>query len=171
MPESIDTPATPDAIFGKDAIMQHSPITRPFKASQQFITDAKWDHGELTPDGRAGDDHAERCARPRRPRATTSSKDLTSVDWYPAEPRFQLSYSLLSHRLKQRIRIVARLEGDTPTIDSITGVWPAANFYEREVFDLFGVDFPGHPRLTRIMMPTDWVGHPLRKDYPVEGYR
>ena len=72
---------------------------------------------------------------------------------------------------KERIRLVVRLDGEDPAIDTITGVWPAANFYEREIFDLFGVHFGGHPNLTRIMMPEDWNGHPLRKDYPVEGYR
>jgi NADH-quinone oxidoreductase subunit C len=73
--------------------------------------------------------------------------------------------------LKQRVRLVVRLDGDAPSLDSITSVWPSANFYEREVFDLFGVHFSGHPNLRRIMMPEDWKGHPLRKDYPVEGYR
>jgi NADH-quinone oxidoreductase subunit C len=73
--------------------------------------------------------------------------------------------------LKQRIRLAVRLDSEHAAAPSITGVWPAANFYEREVFDLFGIDFPGHPRLTRIMMPDNWKGHPLRKDYPVEGYR
>ena len=72
---------------------------------------------------------------------------------------------------KQRIRLAVRLWESAASVPSITGVWPAANFYEREVFDLFGIDFPGHPRLTRIMMPDNWNGHPLRKDYPVEGYR
>ena len=96
---------------------------------------------------------------------------MTAVDWYPSEPRFQITYHILSHSLKQRVRLVVRLDGDDASVDSITPVWPSANFYEREVFDLFGVHFGGHPRLTRIMMPTDWEGHPLRKDYPVEGYR
>ncbi len=73
--------------------------------------------------------------------------------------------------LKSRIRLVTKLDSGDLSIDSITSVWPAANFYEREIFDLFGVHFGGHPRLTRIMMPEDWQGHPLRKDYPVEGYR
>jgi len=73
--------------------------------------------------------------------------------------------------MKQRVRLRAFLASDDPVIDSITPVWPSANFYEREVFDLFGVRFAGHPNLRRIMMPDEWEGHPLRKDYPVEGYR
>jgi NADH-quinone oxidoreductase subunit C len=67
--------------------------------------------------------------------------------------------------------VTVRLDSADLSISTITPVWPAANFYEREVFDLFGVNFLGHPRLTRIMMPDNWDGHPLRKDYPVEGYR
>ena len=98
-------------------------------------------------------------------------EDVTAVDWYPSEPRMQITYHILSHSLKQRVRLIVRLNGDDLALDSITSVWPSANFYEREVFDLFGVHFAGHPRLTRIMMPLDWEGHPLRKDYPVEGYR
>jgi NADH-quinone oxidoreductase subunit C len=98
-------------------------------------------------------------------------EDVTAVDWYPSEPRFQIAYHFLSHRLKARVRLTLWLDSTDASLDSITGVWPAANFYEREIFDLFGVHFGGHPNLTRIMMPTDWQGHPLRKDYPVEGYR
>jgi NADH-quinone oxidoreductase subunit C len=97
--------------------------------------------------------------------------DLTCVDWYPSEPRFEVIYHLLSHRLKERVRLKVKLQGDDAAVESITSVWPAANFFEREVFDLFGVRFLGHPNLRRIMMPEDWEGHPLRKDYPVEGYR
>jgi NADH-quinone oxidoreductase subunit C len=63
------------------------------------------------------------------------------------------------------------LDSNTPSVASITAIWPSANYYEREVFDLFGISFTGHPNLRRIMMPDDWQGHPLRKDYPVEGYR
>lgn len=98
-------------------------------------------------------------------------EDMTAVDWFPASPRFQLSYHLLSHLFKERIRLCARVEEAEPTIESITSLWPAANFYEREVFDLFGIRFEGHPNLRRIMLPDEWEGHPLRKDYPVEGYR
>ncbi len=97
--------------------------------------------------------------------------DVTCVDWYPAEPRFEVVYHLLSIPKKERVRLKVRLNSSSPTIDSLTSVWPGANFFEREVFDLFGIRFAGHPYLRRIMMPEDWEGHPLRKDYPVEGYR
>ena len=97
--------------------------------------------------------------------------DLTCVDWYPREPRFEVIYSLLSHSRKERIRLKVRLAGDDPTVESLVPVWPSANFFEREAYDLFGVRFLGHPNLRRLMMPENWEGHPLRKDYPVEGYR
>jgi NADH-quinone oxidoreductase subunit C len=97
--------------------------------------------------------------------------DVTCVDWYPNQPRFQISYHLLSHSLHQRIRFAVFVEEGDPSVDSITSVWPAANFYEREVFDLFGVRFGGHPNLRRLLMPEDYQGNPLRKDFPVEGYR
>jgi NADH-quinone oxidoreductase subunit C len=97
--------------------------------------------------------------------------DVTAVDWYPLEPRFEVVYHLLSISAKERVRLKTRLNGSSPALESVTSVWPSANFYEREVFDLFGVRFTGHPNLKRIMMPDDWEGHPLRKDYPVEGYR
>ena len=96
--------------------------------------------------------------------------DVSGVDWYPNQPRFQISYHILSHSLKQRIRLAVRVEEGDPSVDSITGVWPAANFYEREIFDLFGVRFGGHPNLRRILLPDDFQGNPLRKDFPVEGY-
>ncbi len=97
--------------------------------------------------------------------------DLTCVDWYPKEPRFEVVYHLFSTVNKKYLRLKVQLSGEDANIDSLTSIWPGANFFEREVFDLFGVRFDGHPNLTRIMMPEDWEGHPLRKDYPVEGYR
>jgi NADH-quinone oxidoreductase subunit C len=97
--------------------------------------------------------------------------DLTCADFYPRDPRFEVAYHLLSIKRKDRVRLKVILAGDDAVIESITPVWPSANFFEREVFDLFGVRFLGHPYLRRIMMPEDWEGHPLRKDYPVEGYR
>jgi NADH-quinone oxidoreductase subunit C len=97
--------------------------------------------------------------------------DITCVDWYPSEPRFEVVYHLLSIAKKDRVRLKVRLDGSSAVVESITSVWSGANFFEREVFDLFGVRFTGHPYLRRILMPEDWEGHPLRKDYPVEGYR
>jgi|SRR6185312_430615 len=97
--------------------------------------------------------------------------DLTCADFYPREPRFEVAYHLLSISRKERVRLKVKLSGDDPVIESLTPVWPSANFFEREVFDLFGIRFLGHPYLRRIMLPEDWEGHPLRKDYPVEGFR
>jgi len=97
--------------------------------------------------------------------------DVTAVDWYPAEPRFEIVYILYCHERKQRLRLKCRISGGRPEIASMVPIWSAANWYEREVFDLFGVQFKGHPNLRRIMMPDDWQGHPLRKDFPVTGYR
>lgn len=97
--------------------------------------------------------------------------DLTCVDWHPSEPRFEVIYHLLSHARKERVRLKVRVMGDDASLESITSLWPAADFFEREIYDLFGVRFLGHPNLRRIMMPEDWDGNPLRKDYPVEGYR
>jgi NADH-quinone oxidoreductase subunit C len=95
--------------------------------------------------------------------------DLTAVDW-PARPekRFDLVANLYSTTLRQRLRVKARV-AETEAVPSVTGVWPAANWLEREVFDMFGVSFTGHPNLKRLLMPLDWQGHPQRKDYPLEG--
>lgn len=94
---------------------------------------------------------------------------VTAVDRYPSEPRFEVVYLLHSLERNQRVRLKCRLPGEAPEIESVCDVWPSANWYEREVFDLFGVRFRGHPDLRRILMPEDWEGHPLRKDYPVTG--
>jgi NADH-quinone oxidoreductase subunit C len=96
---------------------------------------------------------------------------VTAVDRYPAEPRFEIVYHLQSIANKQRIRLKARISGENAEIESAFPVYRSANWYEREVFDLFGVRFLNHPNMTRIMMPDDWVGHPLRKDVPVTGTR
>jgi NADH-quinone oxidoreductase subunit C len=97
--------------------------------------------------------------------------DLTALDHYPSEPRFETVYHLYSIERNQRLRLKVRLGGDDPRLDSMVQVWPAANAFEREVFDLFGIHFVSHPYLFRIVLPEDWEGHPLRKDYPTEGYR
>lgn len=101
----------------------------------------------------------------------TFLSDLSGLDRFPVEPRFEVNYHLLSLYRRERLRLKVRLPGANPVVESVTSVWPTANWHEREVFDLFGVRFEGHPDLRRILMPEDWEGHPLRKDYPVEGYR
>lgn len=97
--------------------------------------------------------------------------NATAVDWYPSEPRFHLVYHLLCHERKTRLRLKCKVSGDSPEIDSVTAVWSSAMWDEREIFDLFGIRFNGHPDLRRILLPEGWEGHPLRKDYPVTGYR
>jgi NADH-quinone oxidoreductase subunit C len=157
------------AIKGKQAVFEAHPDNAAVKALTDLTTDAKFDRAEFTIT--VARENIIAAVKAVQQAGYNFFEDVTAVDWYPSEPRFQISYSILSHKLKQRVRLVVRLDGDAPTLDSITSVWPSANFYEREVFDLFGVHFSGHPNLRRIMMPEDWKGHPLRKDYPVEGYR
>jgi NADH-quinone oxidoreductase subunit C len=98
--------------------------------------------------------------------------DISVVDRFPMEPRFELNYHLVSipnrHTLHLRVSVSS---GRDPEIETVTPIWPTADWHEREIFDLFGVRFLGHPDLRRILMPEDWEGHPLRKDYPVEGFR
>ena len=157
------------AILDTQAVFDKFPDEPALNALSDLAVAAKYDREELTVTV-ARESIVAACEAVKAA-GYNFFEDVTAVDWYPSEPRFQISYSILSFSLKRRVRIVVRLAGDDAALDSITSVWPAANFYEREVFDLFGVHFGGHPNLRRIMMPEDWQGHPLRKDYPVEGYR
>ena len=113
---------------------------------------------------------AERCRDDEKLRFNLLT-DATCVDRYPMEPRFELQYHLVSIPLRQKVRLRVRLSGNDPVVDSMVPVWLGANWLEREIFDMFGVQFTGHPDLRRILLPDDWEGHPLRKDFPVEGYR
>lgn len=96
---------------------------------------------------------------------------VTAVDWHPAEPRFEVVYHLQSIERNKRLRVKCRLGGTNPEIETVCGIWRSANWYEREVYDMFGIVFRNHPNHVRILMPVDWEGHPLRKDYPVHGYK
>jgi NADH-quinone oxidoreductase subunit C len=113
---------------------------------------------------------AERC-RDDQALGFNLLTDATCVDRFPMEPRYELNYQLVSIPLRQKVRIRVPLGGHDPVVDSMVPVWPGANWLEREIFDLFGIQFTGHPDLRRILLPDDWEGHPLRKDFPVEGYR
>ena len=97
--------------------------------------------------------------------------DATCVDRYPIEPRFELNYQLVSIPRRDRVRLQVKLGGLDPVVDSLVPVWPGANWLEREIADLFGIRFNGHPDLRRILLPEDWEGYPLRRDFPVVGYR
>jgi NADH-quinone oxidoreductase subunit C len=158
-------------VRGKNAILENykGNALQTALASDGIIVDGKFDRNELTVEV-ARESIISVCEAVKED-GYNFLEDVTAVDWYPSEPRFQIVYHILSMSRKERLRLVVRLDGDSASLDSITPVWPSANFYEREIFDLFGVHFGGHPNLRRIMMPEDWNGHPLRKDYPVEGYR
>ena len=134
------------------------------------VQKARFDRNELTIFV-AREAIREACARLKSQGLIDFLSDLTCADFYPREPRFEVAYHLLSIKRKERVRLKVVLSGDDAVLESITQVWPSANFFERELFDLFGIRFLGHPYLRRIMLPEDWEGHPLRKDYPVEGYR
>ncbi|MBX9599659.1 MAG: NADH-quinone oxidoreductase subunit C [Bryobacteraceae bacterium] len=95
---------------------------------------------------------------------------ITCVDWHPSQPRFEVVYHLHAIRGHRRLRLKCRVAENQP-LESAIGVWRSADWYEREVFDMFGVEFRNHPNLSRILMPLDWDGHPLRKDYPIHGFK
>jgi NADH-quinone oxidoreductase subunit C len=94
--------------------------------------------------------------------------DVTATDWPPRAQRFDVIHSLYSTRLRHRVRLKVHV-ADGEGVPTVSGIWPSANWLEREVFDLFGIRFDGHPDLRRILMPDEWQGHPQRKDYPLEG--
>ena len=94
--------------------------------------------------------------------------ELTAVDVWPREPRFELIYLLVSLEHRLRLRMKVRLPGADPHVATVSGVWPAANWLEREIWDMFGIAFDGHPDPRRLLMPEDWEGYPARKDYPVQ---
>jgi len=137
--------------------------------SSALVT-AKFDRGELTLEI-ARDKIVSVCRFLKEQQQFVRLSTVTGVDWYPTEPRFEVVYHLHSTERNDRVRLKCRLAGNDAEIDSVTGVWRSANWFERETFDLFGVRFRNHPDLRRIMLPDDWEGHPLRKDYPVTGDR
>ena len=157
------------ALVGKAAVFETMAENPAVVALAELATDAKFDRNELTIT--VARENIVAACEAVKAAGYNFFEDVTAVDWFPQEPRFQLSYHIVSHGLKERVRLRVLLDSSDASVPTITSAWPSANFYEREVFDLFGIDFPGHPRLTRIMMPENWQGHPLRKDYPVEGYR
>jgi NADH-quinone oxidoreductase subunit C len=139
-------------------------------AVPEAVLGDKFERGELTLD--IGAEHIVGvCEFLKQVQNFVRLSTVTGVDWYPEEPRFEVIYHLHSPERNERLRLKCRLAGANPEIDSVTAVWRGADWYERETFDLFGVRFRNHPDLRRIMLPEDWDGYPLRKDYPVTGNR
>jgi NADH-quinone oxidoreductase subunit C len=130
----------------------------------------KFEFGELTVEV-APSNILDALARAKNSLGFTRLSTVTGVDRYPAEPRYEVVYHLQSIATKERLRLKARVRGDHPEIESACPVYRAANWYEREVFDFFGIRFLNHPDLKRIMLPEEFEGHPLRKDFPVTGTR
>jgi NADH-quinone oxidoreductase subunit C len=159
------------AITDLEQLKEHPALACLLAWNAAAVTGAKFDRDEMT----IYLDRAnirEACALLRDDKSAFNYlSDVTCVDWYPAEPRFEVVYHLLSIPNKERVRLKVQLESASPVVESLTPLWPGANYFEREIFDLFGIRFSGHPYLRRLLMPEDWEGHPLRKDYPVEGYR
>lgn len=163
---------TAPAITNLDELKSHPAVARLLAWNSAAVQGAKFDREEMTIYvDRSGIREACALLRDDAECAFNFLSDVTCVDWYPSEPRFEVVYHLLSISKKERVRLKVRLDSGSLAVESLTSVWPGANYFEREVFDLFGIRFTGHPYLRRILMPEDWEGHPLRKDYPVEGYR
>jgi NADH-quinone oxidoreductase subunit C len=160
------------AVTDLEQLKSHPAVARLIGWNAQAVEEVKFDREEITIYV-IHDAIREACALLRDDSTCPFNylSDITCVDWYPSEPRFEVVYHLLSILQKERVRLKVKLSGDAPALDSVTSVWPGANYFEREVFDLFGVRFNGHPYLRRLLMPENWEGYPLRKDYPVEGYR
>ena len=113
------------------------------------------------------------CAYLQKDERYTFLSSVTAVDWLDRVPRYDVVYHLLSipHQSELRLKVRVGQQGeDHPSVPTVSGIWPGANWYEREVYDLFGITFAGHPDLRRILMPMDWTTHPLRKDYPLSGF-
>jgi len=102
-----------------------------------------------------------------RPLRFTALVEVTAADYFPRDPRFEVVYHLVSIPNRLRLRLKVRV-GESGSVPTVQGVWPSAGWLEREVWDMFGIVFDGHPDLRRLLMPEDWEGHPQRKDYPVQ---
>jgi NADH-quinone oxidoreductase subunit C len=160
------------AITDVEQLKGHPAVARLLAWNPAAVAGVKFDRDEMTITVER-ENIREACALLRDDPGCAFNflSDVTCVDWYPAEPRFEVVYHLLSIPKKERVRLKVRLDSGDPAVESLTSLWPGANYFEREVFDLFGIRFNGHPYMRRLLMPEDWKGHPLRKDYPVEGYR
>src|SRR5437763_376803 len=155
MAESQPTLFDKAAVF--EAMPDHPAIRAILSWNHEAITSAKLELGELSLT--IEKDFIREICRVLRDAGYLAFQDVTAVDWFPAVPRFHVVYHLASYTFKHVIRLRVLIEEDDASVESVTSVWPGANYYEREAFDLFGIRFEGHPNLRRIMMPEEWKGH------------
>jgi NADH-quinone oxidoreductase subunit C len=168
------SPAAASHLMTANSEAEKNPVVQVLRAwDRSAVAEAQEFRGELTIE--LARENATRVAeflRHEKGLEFDFLSDISAVDRFPMEPRFELNYHLLSIPNRQALRLRVRVQGGVhPVMDTMTAVWPTADWHEREIFDLFGVRFEGHPDLRRILMPEDWEGYPLRKDYPVEGFR
>jgi NADH-quinone oxidoreductase subunit C len=109
------------------------------------------------------------CAYLKKEEGFNFLTDLCGVDYLGSSPRFMVVYHLYNIKTHERLRLKVPVEEKSPQVDTVSVVWATANWHERECWDLMGISFNNHPDLRRILMPEDWQGHPLRKDYPLQG--
>ena len=154
-----------------DNLREHAVALAVEAFDAEAVKGGKYDRNELTLEIATGK-IASVCGFLKYDQAFVRISTVTAVDRVSLPSRdFEVVYHLHSIERNQRIRLKCRVRGEDPAIESVTGVWRGANWYEREVFDLFGIKFLNHPDLRRILMPDDWEGYPLRKDYPITGSR
>ena len=140
----------------------------PIEALAEKFDDVSWEdsHGQTV--ARVPAARWREFAEAARDHGFEMCVDVTAVDWMRTrQERFEVVANLVSVSQKLRLRMITSVPEDEPVLASLVPVWPGANFAEREVYDMFGINFEGHPDLTRILMPDDWEGHPLRKDFGV----
>jgi NADH-quinone oxidoreductase subunit C len=135
-----------------------------------WVTDVKDEHGEVTVTV-PRESIVDVCWVLKTKHGFDLLADLCGADRGPEEePRFEVNYHVFSTRHYNRLRLKVLLSEDEPNVTTVTTVWKTANWHERETYDMFGVIFDGHPDLRRILLPSDFDGHALRKDYPLRGY-
>lgn len=153
-----------------EALLQHPTASALAAWNEQAIVGGSQEFGETTLWVNPTEIQAV-CARLRDAHGFERLAGLSCIDRYPMEPRFEVFYLLHSIARNERLKLKVALAGDAPALATVTPVWAGADWYEREAYDLFGVHFEGHPDLRRIMMPDNWEGHPLRRDFPTHGHK
>jgi NADH-quinone oxidoreductase subunit C len=142
-----------------------SPVLEQLAESFESVT---WENSHGQDVARVPRDDWDAFARAAKEAGFEVCSDVTAVDWMRQRPeRFEVVAGLLSMRHRVRLRLITTVGRENPSVTSLTPIWPGAGYAEREVWDMFGIQFEGHPDLTRILMPDDWEGHPLRKDFGV----